>query len=469
MAAVSPAPPVRRLIFLAADFARLRAHVLDGGEDEEAAVLLAGVGRTPRDVRLLVREEIPVPDGAFLSKGRAGLTINPDFLAPLVKRCRVEGWAFVLVHSHPFAGAGVRFSAIDDGGEQALFPRIQGRAPGLPVGAIVFGRESLDGRLWLPGEAAGRPVDRVVVVGTNRLAWLPPTGAARRSGTLATSSGADDRQARQVLALGAASREILRELHVAVVGAGGLGSLVYQQLVHLGVGRVDVVDPDVLEESNLSRVAWSTPGDVGRPKVDVLAEAGRRVAPDLVGEPIRRDVTRADVTARLLGADVVVGCTDNLTSRLVLNRLVHQYYLPLLDLGIDVQLRSDDLARVRAIGGRVMLVSPDGPCLGCLGVFDPEVLGRETGGVAPGGYLGGHDEPAPSVISFNGVVASLGVSELLRLVSGFAERPEPVYQRYDGVRGLVRTYALRAEQPCGVCAEVRGQGDALPLPTRQAA
>ncbi len=456
----------RRIVFVAGDFARLRAHMLDGGHDEEAAVLLAGVGRTPQGVRLLVRDVIPVPDVAFVHKGPAGLTINPDFLAPLIKRCRGEGWAFVLVHSHPFSRGGVHFSAIDDAGERILFPRIQERAPGLPVGAIVFGQESLDARLWLSDETEGQPVDRIVVVGTDCLRWLRPTGAARRFHTLVTESGTADRQA---LALGEASREVLSELHVAVVGAGGLGSLVYQQLVHLGVGCADVFDPDVLEQSNLSRVVWSTFEDIGLPKVETLSRAGRRVMPDLVGQSVQGDVTYADVASRLLEADLVMGCTDNLTSRLVLNRLAHQYYLPLLDLGVDVQLRQDDPTRVRAIGGRVMLVSPDGPCLGCLGVLDPVALGREAEGIVPGGYLGRHDEPAPSVISFNGVVASLGVCELLRLVTGYVERPEPIYQRYDGVRGLVRAYALRAEQACDVCAEVRGSGDSLPLPTRQTA
>jgi hypothetical protein len=116
-----------------------------------------------------------------------------------------------------------------------------------------------------------------------------------------------------------------------------------------------------------------------------------------------------------------------------------------------------------------MLITPDGPCLACLGVLDAEALEREAGAVAPAGYLRGHAEPAPSVISFNGVVASLGVCELLRLVTGYAERSETVYHRYDGVRGLVRACTLRAEQACEVCSEVRGRGDTLPLPVRQAA
>ncbi len=445
----------------AGDFQRLRLHLLDGGEDEEAAVLLAGVSQTEHSLKLLIREVLPVPDAAFVSKGRAGLTIHSDYLAPLVKRCRLEGWAFILAHSHPFSSSGVRFSGVDDYGERLLFPRIQARVPKMPLGAMVFGNESVDARLWMRGATDSRCVDRISIIGP-RLEHLVPTGA---SPCLRPADG-DNRYGRQVLALGAASRSTLHSLHVVVVGAGGLGSLVYQQLAHLGVGRVDTIDPDLMEESNLSRVVGSTPSDIGRPKVQVLSHLRRQVNPTMSGAGIRGDVTNAEVVGRLLDADVVFCCTDNLTSRLVLNRIAYQYYIPLIDLGVDVQLVPDNVSRVRAIGGRVMLVTPEGPCLGCLGVLDPVALAREAAGNERGGYIADQDEHAPSVISFNGVVASLAVGEFLNLVTRYAVRPEPVYHRYDGVRGVIRSYTLRAEQSCSVCAEIRGRGDGVMLPLR---
>ncbi|MCL4464986.1 MAG: ThiF family adenylyltransferase, partial [Chloroflexi bacterium] len=433
--------------------------LLDGGEDEEAAVLLAGVSETDQAIRLLVREVVPVPDPAFRSKGPAYLSIDPDFLAPLVKRCRLAGWAFVLAHSHPFSRGGVSFSGIDDAGERALFPRIQARVPGRPTGALVFGADAVAARVWLPGAKGSSPVGRLVIVG-EQIEGLDPNGRLERPTSAEPGEG---RYARQVLALGQAGQRKLGLTRVAVVGAGGTGSQVYQQLVHLGVRHVDVIDPQVLEESNLSRVVTSKPADIGRPKVEVLAEWGAQVQAAGGGEQIVGDVRDRAIALGLRDADVIFCCTDSLQSRLVLNRLARQYLIPLIDLGIDIQLVDGQTERVRAIGGRVMVVTPDGPCLGCLGVLDPAALQRESAPSWHASYLAGQDLPDPSVISFNGVISSLAVTEFLNLVTGFAPRQERLYQRYDGIRGIVRAYPLRPEQPC-TCADLYGLGDGEPLP-----
>ena len=80
------------------------------------------------------------------------------------------------------------------------------------------------------------------------------------------SHGRDDRQVR---AFGEPGQRLLRRLHFAVIGAGGTGSLVCQQLAHLGASCITVVDPDLVEETNLNRLVGSIPSDVGRPKVEV--------------------------------------------------------------------------------------------------------------------------------------------------------------------------------------------------------
>lgn len=443
----------------APDYLALRAHLLDGGDDEEAAILIAGVAETAEAIRLLVREVVPVPEPAFHSKGPAYLSIDPDFLAPLVKRCRLEGRAFALAHSHPFSHGGVHFSGIDDAGERALFPRILARVPGRPVGALVFGPDAVAARAWLPGTTGSSPLERLVVVG-KQLEVLDPDG---RPEPVAPAKDGEEPYARQVLAFGRAGQRKLAVTRVAVVGAGGTGSQVYQQLVHLGVQHVDVVDPQVLEESNLSRVVTSRPADVGRPKVEILAKWRAQVQPTGRGEPIVGDVRDRAVALRLRDADVVFCCTDSVQSRLILNRLARQYLIPLVDLGIDIQLVDGRPERVRAIGGRVMVVTPDGPCLGCLGVLDPAALEREASPSWHASYVAGHELPDPSVISLTGVVASLAVTEFLNLATGFARREDRIYQRFDGLRGVVRAYPLRSEQPC-VCADLHALGDGEPLP-----
>jgi ThiF family len=80
---------------------------------------------------------------------------------------------------------------------------------------------------------------------------------------------------------GDVGQEILRGLTVAVVGAGGGGSLLVEMLAHLGVGKLIIVDYDVISKSNLSRVVGSTCDDVGRLKVDVMRELVTRIDPEI--------------------------------------------------------------------------------------------------------------------------------------------------------------------------------------------
>src|SRR5206468_2418513 len=127
--------------------------------------------------------------------------------------------------------------------------------------------------------------------------------------------------ARQELALGARGQGELRGIRVGVVGLGGIGSLVSLQLAHLGVGELVLVDGDVVEASNLSRVAGATRDDVGRTlKVDVAARYAESVG--LVRRVERHGAFIGAQHASLLAScDVIMSCVDRQTPRAMLNRL----------------------------------------------------------------------------------------------------------------------------------------------------
>lgn len=448
---------------LGVDYDSLKTHLFRANcDDEEAAILLAGVSWSNTRLTLLVREVIPVPDEALLKKSPVGLTISSDFLATLIKRCRTEHWGFLLAHSHPFATDHVGFSSIDDTGELALMPKVQARAPRIPHGTVVFGRNAVSARLWLPGSKRSTVVDALHVVRGEYIKL--PANPVGRTPPIQINDAHD----RQVRALGPQGQQRLQAMRVAVVGTGGVGSQVFQQLTHLGVGSIVPVDHDRIERSNLSRVVGSTLDDVGRRKVDTSRRLGLAINPNLEGEPIYGSVLNMDVALALRDVDVIFCCTDNLRSRMTLNRLARQYLIPLIDMGIDIQPELSEPGVIRRIGGRVMVIYPDDPCLACLGVLIPEAIEAESGGRGQG-YVQGQDVPAPSVISLNGVVASLAVTEFLNLVTGFARREHRTYSVYDGVRGQVRSVALQAYSDCTICIELRATGDKVTLPAKYAA
>lgn len=440
----------REIVFTEPDHQALLTHLLSRAPEEEAAVLLAGASRTAHAVRLYVRAVHPVPVDGFAHRGSLTLSVDPAWYAPLLKRCREEGWSFILAHSHPF-DADAHFSGIDDAGEAALMPRLFQRAPGRPHGAIVVGTERVAARLWLPGDDAGVECDDVLVRG-RRLRSIVRGPATR-------IADGDERVGRQVLALGAPGQRQLRDARVAIVGLGGLGGHVYLQLKYLGCRRVVLVDHDRIESTNLSRLVYAVSSDLGRPKVEVAAARGGDVLPGSEDRAVVGDVTTLAGARALIDTDVILVATDTLRSRLVATRVSEQYLIPLVDAGLDIDTRD---GRVHAIGGRVTRLAPGSGCLSCVGILDPARLAAE---IAPAPYVRGVEVPAPSVVSLNGVIASLAVNQILDYVTGFTNLDETLPRSlvFDGRRSVVRSVA-ETVKPCGVCDLVRGAADTEHLP-----
>jgi hypothetical protein len=265
--------------------------------------------------------------------------------------------------------------------------------------------------------------------------------------------------ARQELALGARGQGQLRGLRVAVVGLGGLGSFVSLQLAHLGVGEIVLLDGDIVEASNLSRVAGATKDDVGRTyKVDV---AGRYAESLGLARRVERyaEFIAPAHEPLLASCDVIVSCVDRQTPRAMLNRLAYRHLVPIIDLG--TAFRVDATGAIVGDAGRVVVVGPGRPCLGCWGHLDPHALRVEA--LSPedrdaevrAGYIEGAVEAQPSVVAFNAFVAGAGVVELLRLATAFAgiESP-PLRLAFSFAEGTVRRNTLAANGRCEICGEV---------------
>lgn len=457
---------MNRIIFNDKDYVQLRSHLLRAlHSDEEAAFLIAGTKVKEEGIDLLINEVIPVPPDALITQSSSGLQIDPEFISVVVKRCRQERRTLLLTHSHPFASQGVSFSSIDDNGEQVLMPKIVARVPDRVHGTMVFGQNSLDARLWTP-EGRHLGVGQVKVIGRPVKTVIPtssPRGPHQQTN--------QEEHARQVLAFTQRGQNLIRDTSVGIVGVGGIGSIVFHLLARQGVEDITVIDDDILEDSNLSRVVGSMPEDVaeGLPKVEIMRRLIQQISPGARITPIKGTVLDLSVATRLLDVDVIFCCTDTHSSRMVLTRLCSQYLIPLIDMGVDIQLYKE--GKIRRVGGRVMVILPTDPCLDCLGVIDPAVISRE---MAKDHYVhtpyvqGAENEHDSAVISFNGAVASLAVTEFLNLVLGCFERNgAPTYQVYDGAKGMVRLVELKAIRSCGgVCEEVRAAGDNIDLPCR---
>ena len=214
-----------------------------------------------------------------------------------------------------------------------------------------------------------------------------------------------------------------------MVGVGGTGSAVAEQLVRLGARKLLLVDSDVLSASNVTRVYGSTADRVGERKTEVLARHLRAIAPDLRCRLIHGLCSSLTVARSLAGADLVFGCTDDNAGRLVLSRLSSYYLVPVIDIGI--LLTSDATDTLTGIDGRITVLSPGSACLLCRGRVDlaraaaEMKMPEERNRLADEGYAPALGEVEPAVVTFTTMVASLAVSELLERLIGYGDSPRP--------------------------------------------
>jgi molybdopterin-synthase adenylyltransferase len=261
---------------------------------------------------------------------------------------------------------------------------------------------------------------------------------------------AEERYSRHVGLFGEEGQRRIGSCAVAIVGLGGLGSHVAQQLAYLGVRRYLLFDGDVVEASNLNRLIGATPGDVGAAKVQVAERLVGAIQPgtEVVAEP--RHFDPGQDAAALAGADVLFGCVDEDSARLELLRVASELALPYADLASDV-------APTGEFGGRIVFAKNGERCLSCLGELDQHALARAqmtpeqraADDVIYGVDREALGEAGPSVVSVNGAVASLAVTEFLAWRTGLREpRGHLVY------RGDLATVGARAEpvrEHCHFC------------------
>ena len=136
------------------------------------------------------------------------------------------------------------------------------------------------------------------------------------------------RYERNIPSLTEAESDLLRTKKVAVIGCGGLGGYIIEQLARLGIGTIRIVDGDVFEESNLNRQLFSDVTVLGKPKTEVSQARIAAVNPDVQVEVLHSFLDEYNAADFLRGCDVVVGALDNIYTRRVLEQNCQELGIP---------------------------------------------------------------------------------------------------------------------------------------------
>ncbi|MGA2228477.1 MAG: ThiF family adenylyltransferase [Syntrophobacteraceae bacterium] len=235
-----------------------------------------------------------------------------------------------------------------------------------------------------------------------------------------------DRYSRQSF-LGSNSEELISRCTIGVVGLGGGGSHIVQQLAHIGFQRYILYDDDVVEESNLNRL-------IGAGTIDVLAGtqklhiAKMRIYALQPKASVRGFACKWQENPEpLRECQIVLGCVDSYRAREELEIACRRYLMHYIDIGMDVHGKEQ-----LSIGGQIILSSPGSLCMKCMGFLTDEKLAKEASDYGNAG-------PRPQVVWPNGVLASTAVGLAVDIVTDWTRSRRPyAYLVYDGNRATVK-------------------------------
>jgi len=239
-----------------------------------------------------------------------------------------------------------------------------------------------------------------------------------------------DRYRRQTVLpeIGPDGQRALSRSGATIVGLGALGSVTADLLARAGVGRLRLVDRDVVELVNLQRQTLYTEGDVDRPKAEAAAERLRAANSEIVVEGIAKDVHASTVKDILRRTDVIVDGTDNLETRFLLNEAAVDESLPFVYGGA-----------IATYGMVFAIRSPETACFQCLTPRPP----------APGALP--TCETAGIFSALAAMVGGIQAGETLRMLLGHP--PSGDLLVVDGWQPGLQRIRVRRRPDCPTCGK----------------
>lgn len=249
------------------------------------------------------------------------------------------------------------------------------------------------------------------------------------------SAGQSERYLRHILVrdIGAQGQQKLLSAKILIVGVGGIGAPVLQYLCAAGIGRIDLIDDDIVELSNLQRQIIYSVDDIGRKKVDAAKDFCQKLNPDTKVTTFGEKLTKKNAVNFFENYDLVIEGVDSFDTRYIVNAASIQTRTPFIS------------AAVGRFDGQVSLFAPfkgDLPCYRCL---VPQAPSRnEQTNCLEEGVVG----------SLTGVVGSLVSMEVIKSLLAFGEDLSGWILIYDGLTGAIRRVRLPRDTLCSACADL---------------
>ncbi len=433
-------------------FEQLKDFLKSAGNDETMAYALCSMSKSP-NTDVFICNKLIIPDENEISN-QSGASIQPKkaFQANVRWIAYELGLTVIDIHTHPFSTKPC-FSGIDtDYGKRNATDITQKFPEPATMGMIVFGEgiQHYDACIWNRRRRAFEEINRIEIHGS------PITVIPKEQVISGSKKGIYARH--EIIPNW--NQELLEDMKVFVCGLGGNGSLIFESLAALGIGKrngwIKACDPDVLEDSNLPRIPYAFPDDVGRPKSDIAEDYAIRKDPNLNVRCYRHVISNMYMTKLASQANLIINAVDNDGARKNVNNIAARYMIPLIDVGTEIIPEDDTYSSI----GQVQVFIPEKTgCLLCSGLIDPAQAaidnmsdeGKKSH--AQVGYVRGTNEtPTPSVLHLNGVLSHIAISQALRLVFGESVIGKE-FLHYNRQNYQITSAALHVSSECPICGD----------------
>ncbi len=409
----------------------LRENLLADLSKEAFAVLLAKREKiggneifTVRDVRYPSKDE-------YVNQSITFLRMSEIFIINTLKELqnRYDVDSIIDVHTHPFAKAFVSFSGVDDR-DEINFHRFLIDNFDFYYGSIVFSQTEYSARIWNNIEIKNNKKSRF----ESRASFAEiKTQLISENIKSSDFKGSDvffdgEMFNRGVLALGLDNmRKIAGDTTISIVGSGGTGSVIAESLIHMGFQRINLIDNDYLEVSNMNRIVGAYYIDAVNKsyKVDVVSKHLKNINPKAKISSFRNDIHDKKVEEIIALSDWIIMATDNHSSRAKAQDLAFKYFVPFISIGVNITVRD---GKIEDESGEIITVRMgDQVCLHCLKRLNHIKIAHErqsagadiSNQLEKKGYVDGKTVKEPAVKTLNSILGQLTVNTI---VNQFVEK-----------------------------------------------
>lgn len=407
-------------------FDQVRSYLLSGENQEERICYIAAHKLQVKEKIFIYPQKIYIPENDSVSATRSSVNLSHDIVGAIYRRFGESPYDVLInAHSHPFDYSNqVYFSSVDDkydkleseylSKEITKVKKANNESDDFIHLSLVLGQNSLNARHTEPNgvfhtvkyvDTFGSVFNRVFSYGEKYLD--------------------SDLWNRQILAFGAEPQKIVEKIRVAVVGAGGIGSIISEGLVRLGVRDIVLIDDDILEDSNLNRWQGGRFFDVSYPKVTALGRNLLEYQEDLSILGVNTNAISQKSVDALKLCDFIFSCVDNVETRFFLNRIASRYQIPIFDTGVVVAVEEET---IKTKWQSISYIPGYTRCFDCsaIRIYDKDTMCRTFFDATTAEFMRGQgyikDKPdikQPAVYHLNMFAASITLYEFHNYLSGF--------------------------------------------------